>query len=167
MDYIYIEINTLYYLQLFVTDLNGDPKIGLTTTFTIYKSSDNSVITSGSLTDIGNGVYQSSYTFSTLEQYYILYTTPSGYTNGIESIIVEEEGAKSDTLLRVLGLSKENQKIVDMVHDSNHNLLSSTIRLYPSATDFENDTNVLAIYEMTATYNALNEAQFCGFKRIL
>jgi len=160
-------INTTHYIELFVTDTDGNAVTGISVTFVIYKSSDNSTVTSGSLTDIGNGIYQSSYSFSILGEYYILYTTPSGYTNEVESISVEEAIATSDTLLRVLGLSKENQKIIDTVYDENHNLLSSTIRLYPSATDFENDTNVFAIYEMTATYNALNEAQFCGFKRIL
>lgn len=165
MTFSCININTIYYLELFITDLSGNPKVGLHPTYTIYKSIDNSIITNGSLTDIGNGIYQANYTFTTLGQYYIVYTTPSGYSDETESINVITDLAKESTLLRALGLADENKKILNTVHDSDGNLTSALVKVYPSATDFENDTNVLATYEFSATYS-LGLMQNMGVKRI-
>jgi len=159
-------LNTIYYLELFVTDNVGDPVTGLTTTFVIYKASDNSIITSGSLTDKGNGTYQSSYTFTVLGQFYIIYTTPSEYTNEIETVLVMEDYAKDDDLLRNLGLSDENKKISDTVHNSTGNITYAIVRLFPSATDFDNDTNVMATYEYNATYDANGLMLTMGIKRL-
>lgn len=160
-------INTSYYLELFITDLSGNPKTSLTATYSIYKSLDDSLIESGSLIDIGNGIYKKPYIFTELGQYYILYTVPDGYTDEVESILVIQDYAKSNDLLRLLGLSDENKRIFDTVHDVNGNLLSATVKIYPSATDLENDTNVLATYNFVATYNISNLMQTVKVTRIL
>lgn len=159
-------LNTIFYFHILVTDSNGDPKTGLTVTYVIYKSSDNSVVNSGTLVDVGNGTYDSSYTFTTSGQYYIIYTTPSTYTDEIEGIYADKEWAKQEELLRSLGLNDENKKISDTIYDANSNLTSATVKLYPSALDFVNDTNVMATYEFTATYNAQNEMLAMGVKKI-
>jgi len=159
-------LNTIYYLELFVTDSEGSPVTGLTTTFVIYKASDNSVVTSGSLIDKGNGTYQGSYTFTTLGDFYIIYTTPSQYTNEIESISVIEDYAKDADLLRNLGLSDENKKILDTVHDANGQITYAIVKLFPSATDFDNDTNVMATYEYNATYDGNGLMLTMGIKRL-
>jgi len=75
----------------------------LSVSYSIYKSEDNSVIDSGSLSNPGNGMYTGSYLCDTLGQYYIIYTTPSGYTDELESIMVSSETAKADVLARILG----------------------------------------------------------------
>lgn len=159
-------LNTIFYFHILVTDLNGDPKTGLTVTYVIYKSSDNSVVNSGTLSDVGNGTYDGSYTFTIASQYYIIYTTPTDFSDEIEGVYADKEWAKQDALLRSLGLNDENKKIIDTVYDSNSNLTAATVKLYPSATDFINDTNVMATYEFTATYNAQNETLTMGVKRI-
>ena len=159
-------INTLYYLELFITDIDGNPKTGLLASYSIYKSSDDSLVISGSLTDKGNGIYKNSYTFTELGQYYIIYSAPDGYTDEVEDINVIQEYAKEMDLLRVLGLSDENKKILNTVHDVDGNLTSALVKIYPSATDFENDTNVLATYEFNATYNTTGLMQTMGIKRI-
>lgn len=162
----YIEQNNIYYLILLITDNDGNGVPSASISYTIYKSSDDSVIDTGTLTEIGNGVYKDSYSFSITGQYYVVYTTPSEYTNEIETINVTEKYAKESSMLRTLGLSDENKKILNTVHDINGNLLSATVKIYASATDFENDTNTLAIYEFTATYNASNLMENMGIKRI-
>lgn len=160
-----IDINTIYYLELFITDINGDPKTGLTPTYTIYKSIDDSILETDNLNDIGNGIYKASYIFSEVGQYYIIYTVSDIFSDEVESVIVQNEFAKEDTLLRALGLSDENKRILDAVHDANGNLTSATIKLYPTAVDFENDTNVLATYEYNATYNESGLMITMGIKR--
>ena len=43
--------------------------------FVIKKASDDSLVTSGSMTDSGNGIYTSSYNFNVLGQFYVIYTS--------------------------------------------------------------------------------------------
>lgn len=57
---------------------------------------------------------------------------------------------------RVLGMSHENVRIDNHQYDANNNLTSSRIRLFPTANDAQNQTNVLAEYEMTASYDSGN-----------
>jgi len=159
-------INTTYYLELFITDVSGNPKTGLNAIYSIYKSSDDSLVQSGSLIDVGSGIYKTSYIFNTLGQYYIIYTTPEGYTDEIENVNVILDLAKESSMLRILGLSDENKRIINTVHDTDGNLTSALVKIYPSSIDFENDTNVLATYEFNATYNTIGLMQTMGIKRV-
>ena len=152
MNSVVITLNTAYYLKLFVTDSNGDPKTGLSIGFAIKKASDDSLITSGSLVDSGNGIYTSSYVFAVLGQFYVTYTTPSGYTDEIEQVVVQTELAQQSTLLRALGLAQANHRILNQVYDDNGDLTSATIRLYNNATDANNDTKHYAEYQVTVGY---------------
>lgn len=147
-----IDVNSTYYLELFVTDTNGNPVTGLSVTYSIYKSIDNTLISNGALTEIGNGVYQKSYIFNTIGQYRVIYTTPTNYTDEIETIMVRPKVATEDVLLRILGLSQENYRIFNPVYDSYKNMTSATIKIYSNATDCDNDVSPLATYEVTATY---------------
>jgi hypothetical protein len=158
--------NTTYKLLILVTDNTGAGVVGLTINYSIYDN-NNTLVYSGTLSDSGNGIYDDSYVFTDINQYYILYETPNGYTNEIEHINIVQDYAKETTLLRALGLSDENKRILNTIHDSNGSLTNATIKIYPNATDFENDTNVLAVYEYEATYNTLGLMQTMGIKRIL
>jgi hypothetical protein len=157
--------DTIYNLIIFITDNLGNGKTGLSVTYKIYKSSDNSLITTSSLIDSGNGIYKGTYTFINIDHYYIVYETPNGYTDEIEAINVILDLAKENTLLRVLGLSDENKRITNTVHDNYGNITGATIKIYPTATDFENDTNTLATYIYSATYNSSHLMVTMGIKR--
>ncbi len=151
-----IELYNNYYLELFVTDSTGEPVTGLSTSYTIYKSSDNSVVNSGALTEIGGGIYRVLKNFDVLGQFYVIYNTPSDYTDEIENIIVHEEIAKASVVARILGLSQENLRIVNPIYDGQNNLLSATTKIYNNASDCNNDTNSLATYSLEATYDTNN-----------
>ena len=144
---------TTYYLEILITDKNGDPVTGLSVTYKIYKSEDNSLVTSGSLTDIGEGVYQNSYTFNNLGQYRILYFTPNKYSNEIETILVVTESISS-VVQRILGLVQENFRIFDPVYDSKGNMQTCLVKIYNSATDTDNDNDPIAQYRINATHNS-------------
>lgn len=67
------------------------------------------------------------------------------------------ELADIDTVLeRISGLVQENVRITNHNYDSNNNLIGSTLRIYPTKSDAENQTNAIAEYEMTASYDAQN-----------
>ncbi len=155
-----IEKNTTYYLEVFMTGSDGEPVTGLTINYSIYNCATNSLISSGTLTEIGNGVYQSSYQFNTVGQYRIIYDTPSTYEDGIETILVVDKLARESSvaslismITRVLGLTHENYRLFNVVFDGYDNLLSATVKIYPSATDCKNDTNAIATYEIESTYD--------------
>lgn len=57
---------------------------------------------------------------------------------------------------KMLGLSQENYKIEDHTYDSSNNLISATVKTYPTPADLGNSTNELASYEMSASYDELN-----------
>ena len=102
--------DTTYYLENAITDQNGDFVSGLTVTYEVRKSVDNSLVASGTMTEEGD-VYKISISFSVEGQYRALYITPTGYENGTETILVEDATdliALNDKLIRVLGLSQEN-----------------------------------------------------------
>jgi len=146
-----------YYLEMFITNQIGDPVTGLTITYKIYYSATNVLLEEGTLDEIGNGVYQKSVVFNNLGQHRVIYTTPTNYTDEIESIMVIEEKAKEGTLLRVLGLSQENYRLFDTVYVTigvRQCLTSGKIRIYQNADDCNNDINPIAEYQITASYNA-------------
>jgi len=59
----------------------------------------------------------------------------------------------SETLVkRILGLSQENYRLSDVVY-TNGLISSTTIKIYPTSVDCENNTNPLAIYNVTASYD--------------
>jgi len=58
----------------------------------------------------------------------------------------------SEQIKRILGLSQENYRLFNPEYDSDDNLLSITIRIYPTANDCINDSNMLSEYAVTASY---------------
>ena len=150
------EINkgTNYYLEILVTDKNGDFVPSLTITYKVIRSSDNTVLATSTLTEIGSGVYQNSYLFSANGQYRIEYYVPSPYSNEIETVNVSDasSGAISDKLDRILGLCNENMKVIEPVYNKNGDLTDGIIKIYASASDLENDVNPIAVYDVGASY---------------
>ena len=152
MSLIQIDKKSTYHLELFVTDVIGNSVTGLNIDYVIYKCSDNSVIQSGSLIDLDNGVYQESFTFNDLGQFRIIYTTPEKYADGMETIMVTVNKAEQETLLRTLGLVQENFRLINPVYN-NGNMVGCTIKTYSTDSDCNNDTNALAEYAINATYS--------------
>jgi len=145
---------TTYYLESLVTDQNGDGITGLTVTYKVIRSSDNSLLASGSLTDVGDGVYQGSYLFSNNGQYRVIYFSPVGYTNEIETINVSDASnvAISEKIDRILGLSQENYRIFDSKWNADNNMTYGIIKIYENPDDVDTDTNPMAVYEVKAFY---------------
>lgn len=65
---------------------------------------------------------------------------------------------------RILGLTHENFRVLDQVYDTNNLLQSSTIKIYRSASDCDNDVNALATYEMEAVYDV--DGRLTNYKTI-
>lgn len=163
--------NIPHKLELSVTDLNGDFVSSLLINYEVRKCLDNSVISSGTMSEI-NFVYTKEITLTEIGEYRVKYITPLGYENGFENIIVDEYDnykadvsdlaleetlqlikTETDKIKNILGLSQENFRIFNPTYDANHNLLTSTIKIYPTKADCIADTNSIAIYSVVATYD--------------
>ena len=75
-----------------------------------------------------------------------------GYIDNIDSSI----SAIATSVQKILGLSHENYRIKSSVYDDNHNLTSATFAIYPDASNCNADTNAIATYTLTSTYDGNN-----------
>lgn len=83
--------NQTYYLEILVTDENGNYISELEyINYRIFRS-DNDVLTvSGSLINVGDGIYKEEVKFSDIGQYRVFYNLPDGYPDTIQGIMVVE-----------------------------------------------------------------------------
>ena len=81
-----------YYLETTVIDSLGEFIDGLTITYEVRKSDDDSLYASGTMNDVG-AAYKSdnAISYPDVGQYRVIYYTPPGYENGLEGIIVVDE----------------------------------------------------------------------------
>ena len=170
--------DTEYKIEIGVVDQLGDFATGLTVFYDVRKSTDNSLIVSGTTTEI-SGIYSYIYTFTENLEYRSIFTTPSGYENGFETILIVDEFANNDLLnivnsgitgltldllehrletetriKYILGLEQQNFRIIDQVYNDDDLLISSTIRIYNNSSDTNNNVNPLKEYFMEATYDS-------------
>lgn len=83
------------------------------------------------------------------------------FTDGSREDVFKADLTGLETLIkRILGLTQENFRIFSPTYDGNNNLLSATIKIYPTASDCEADTNVLATYSQVATYTGNNMSTY-------
>lgn len=71
-------------------------------------------------------------------------------------------GSFAELIKKIAGLCKENYRIISPSYDTSDNMTSATIKIYPSASDVDADTNVIATYNVTATYDGQN--RMTGYK---
>ncbi len=161
----YIKQTTSHFLIVVLLDNKGDFKSGETITYEVRKSSDNSLTTSGTLTNVGD-IYTDTISISVIGEYYVLYFTPTKHENGLETLIVQTSDINdiqdslnnlATKLSNVLGLSQSNYRLTEQIYDSNGCLTSAKISIYSNASDTNSQTNPIAEYTVTATYNANNE----------
>lgn len=167
-----IEKGTDYPLELFLTGNNGKPVLGQTITYEVKESSSNTLVDSGTLNELGGGMYQEFYEADTLGFFYVIFTTPIGFSDEVGSFEVVKECAKQEDLARLLGLTHENFRILNPVYTTINTsngsikvLSQSTVRIYPTKTDTQNNTNPIAEYTMTATHDS--EACMTGYQMVL
>lgn len=65
---------------------------------------------------------------------------------------------------RILGLSHEHFRVLNGAHDTDGNLTSATVKIYPTKTDADADTNAIAVYAVTATFSG--PGKMTAFKQV-
>jgi len=163
-----INKNQTLKLEFAVLDNNGKltTESPISVDYSIVNSSTLVEIFSGSM-EVENNIFIANVSFDTVGQYLVKYTTPSENEDVIETIIVEEENAKENTLLQVLGLSQSNYRIFSPVYVSKNGqacMTSATIKTYANASDCNSDLNAIATYTLTATFD--NQARMLTYKMV-
>lgn len=177
-------INSTHTLEILVNDKTGTGISGLSVNYEIRKSSDNSLFDSGTLNDVGSGIYTKDIIFSQLGQFRIIYQTPIKYTDEIETVEVENESTTSSdvweellsdhstagtfglALRQILGLSQKNFRLFDITYDGNGQIESTIVRIYKNATDTENDVDPILSSKMVSEYNVNGDLISCKAKEI-
>lgn len=79
--------NEIHFIEVLITDINGRVD-GLEVTYTIARLSDEVIVSSGTLTNIGNGIYKTGISISLPGQYRVEFITPPGYGDQADEINV-------------------------------------------------------------------------------
>ena len=163
-------------LELVVTDLLGNYISGLIINYEVIKCSDDSVVYSGTMDEI-DSVYSKEITLTIVGEYRVKYTTPEGYENGFENIIVDDydnyKGSggggltpEQDLIIRkILGLSQSNYRIFSPVYELINRqscMTSAIIKIYPNTSDCNNDVNEITSYQIVAVFDS--QARMSGYK---
>ena len=120
--------------------------------------------------ELGDGLYRVNFTPDQLGNWALMvyHTTYFPWGKGDNYVCVEALGDDLLVLIRrILGLSQENYRIFSPTYTTNNRfkqscMTSGIIKTYLTAADCEADTNQIATYEVTATYD--NNANMTSYK---
>jgi hypothetical protein len=110
-----IPINTNYRYKFPVIDQDTGKFItGITIAYSIVKTSDGTVLDSGNCSEIGaTGIYYFDYTYAVAQEYDVVITTPAGYFDGFETVMVENAVDVSSSLT-AYGVAKTSDIINEL-----------------------------------------------------
>lgn len=144
---------------IYTLNFNNPAKTGLTLTFTTFKQvSDNSAISTPAISELGNGFYKFTFDTDTVDSD-IYYVASDGGVNVLTGTISQLNlFSVNARILRILGLTQENQFIDQTSYDPNGNLIAARLRTYSVPGSVGTDDDVLATYILAATFtgNAMN-----------
>jgi len=144
-----------------VTDSNDKLVPGIDTTsftFNVFNPEDNEVSSSVNLSvvELGFGHYRIKFTPDMIgtwmfAAYHPVYF-PWGKTNNVK-VYTQDFDSITVFIKRILGLVQENFEIDQTEYDTNGNLTSSRIRIYDDEYSVGTDSNIMAVYQIEATYD--------------
>ena len=148
-----------------VADRNGNLISGIdSTAFTVYVYNPSDAEVSASVgvgfTELGNGNYKYTFTPDVNGIWYVVVTNPTYFPWGkARTFDVSENSLDTigSSIARVLGLAQENYYLDQAIYNTYANkykcLAFGRIRIYSDSSSVGTSSNVVATYQITATYN--------------
>lgn len=161
-------ISYTVYEDFTVTDQNNNLVTGIdSTSFTtsLFDPLDNEVSDSSAIiiTELGEGHYRSSFVPNIAGTWYLVvyHSTyfPWGKSGTIQ-VFANDIDSVATFVTRVLGLVQENFAIDNTTYDANNNLTTGRIRIYSNAASVGTGSNIIATYNITATYSGLKMTSY-------
>jgi hypothetical protein len=155
-----IKIGNEVFEDFTVTDSYHTPVTGLNIgnfDLKIYNGSgiNNTSLVNANLQELGNGNYRLKFTPDSKGIWGIILKNPLyfpyGKGAGVNVIDYDIQDV-GDMLKRILGLTQENYYVYDTEFDNDDNMTSSKIRIYSDGNSIGTTNNILAEYNVTATY---------------
>ena len=146
-----------------VFDTSGNPVTGLlASSFSkslINPSNSFDSTTTITITEIGQGFYSVSFIPTIVGRWMIdiKHSTyfPSGKSS-VYQVLNNNVDSLSDGLSRILGLTQENQYMDNMTYNSDGNMTAGRLRIYSNSSSVGTANDIIAIYNIVATYSGLN-----------
>jgi hypothetical protein len=168
-----ITLNTVVYDDFMVLNKHNVPVTGLVNSdFTkiLYDPDETERfnVTGGidiNVVELGNGLYRVNFIPDKTGNWILAIYNATHFPYGkAENYFCVEAwfDELAEILKRIVGLSQENYRIIHPVYDTKRNLISGTIKIYPTSIDVDTDTNAIAQYQISATYD--NKNQMTGYK---
>jgi len=180
------------YITAFYTN-EGVPATGLSPTIRIRNvSTDALIITDAGMSEVGDGWYK--YFFSTYDETFeyaircdggatladsdrYKYAGNENYIDDIDAKLTAEHGSglwsvtdgtnSIDARIdRILGLTQENHYIDNTTHDGNGNMTAARTRIYSDPASVGTSNNIIATYEMTASYDGNGRLQTYKMEKV-
>ena len=147
---------------VYTINFNNPSKTGLTLTFATFKKvSDNSNVAQPIISELSGGFYKFTFDTDTVDSD-VYYVASDGGANVLTGTIQQLNlFSVNSRILRILGLTQENQYIDQTSYDPNGNLIAARLRTYSVAGSAGTDNDVLATYILAATFtgNAMDTYQ--------
>jgi len=74
--------------------------------------------------------------------------------NDLLNLVVEHRNEIEEKIKRILGLTQENFRIDEQIYDSANRLLNARIRIFENADDMNDFDKAIAVYKVSARYDA-------------
>ena len=137
----------------YVLNFNDITKVSLTLTFTVFNTVGlNGSVVAPTIVELGAGFYKFSFDVEAVgdDVYYV--ATDGGVNILTGEIPLDSVASTREDLVRALGLAQENYALDQLVYDGLGNLNTARIRTYSDNASVGTAANVIATYDITATY---------------
>lgn len=135
----------------------------------LYDPFNNEIYDGSNVTfiNIDNGNYKASFVPNQVGNWLLIVYHPEYFPWGkSDDIQVFHNDFDSMTVLleRILGLTQENYTVSDTVYDNDNNMTSSKIKIYSDSASVGTTNNIIAEYNVSASYNNGNLENYSVIK---
>lgn len=142
-------------LTAYFTSANA-PATGLNPTISVWTLDGTAVVNAQPMIEIAGGFYYYDFSGYDYTEDYVIQAYESSLAPSEQYVIGSNDvdSQRSQGVIKqILGMVQSNFRMENQTYDGEGRLLTANVYTYPTATDANNDTNVLHSYAVTASYD--------------